>query len=145
MILVDTALKAREAEGRPIRVGLIGSGFMAQGLCNTIAWSVPGMAVVAIYGRRPDKAAGIVSYSGLEGMSVSTSAELSTAVAAGRVAVTDDPYLLTQADEVDVLVELTGSVEFGARLDRSSFSLLSGIQARFRKFGRQPRNFGLKL
>src|SRR5580765_5438433 len=113
MILVDTALKAREAEGRPIRVGLIGSGFMAQGLCNTIAGSVPGMAVVAVYGRRPDKAAGIVSYSGLEGTSVSTAAELAAAVAAGRVAVTDDPYLLTQAPEVDVLVELTGSVEFG--------------------------------
>ena len=27
MILVDTALKAREMEGRPIRVALIGAGF----------------------------------------------------------------------------------------------------------------------
>ena len=60
MILVDNALKAREAEGRPIRVGLIGSGFMAQGLANTIANSVPGMRVAAIYGRRPERAAGIV-------------------------------------------------------------------------------------
>jgi len=72
VILVDNALKAREAEGRPIRVGLIGSGFMAQGLANTIANSVPGMSVVAIYGRRPERAAGIVEYSGLEGASVSS-------------------------------------------------------------------------
>jgi predicted homoserine dehydrogenase-like protein len=27
MILVDTAFQAREMEGRPIRVGLIGAGF----------------------------------------------------------------------------------------------------------------------
>ena len=31
MIIVDNALKAREAEGRPIRVGMVGAGFMAQG------------------------------------------------------------------------------------------------------------------
>ena len=36
MFLVDTALQAREAEGRPIRVALIGAGFMTQGLANHI-------------------------------------------------------------------------------------------------------------
>ena len=36
MILVDTALQAREAEGRPIRVAVLGAGFMAQGLSNHI-------------------------------------------------------------------------------------------------------------
>jgi predicted homoserine dehydrogenase-like protein len=122
VILVDNALKAREAEGRPIRVGLFGSGFMAQGLANTIANSVPGMSVTAIYGRRPDRAAGIVEYSGLEGASVSSAAELSAAAAGGKVAVTDDPYLLTQSDDVDVLVELTGSVEFGAHICLDAFA-----------------------
>jgi predicted homoserine dehydrogenase-like protein len=28
MIIVDNALKAREAAGNPIRVGMIGAGFM---------------------------------------------------------------------------------------------------------------------
>ena len=32
MILVDTALKARAAANNPIRVGLIGAGFMVQGM-----------------------------------------------------------------------------------------------------------------
>ena len=36
MIIVDNALQAREAEGRPIRVGMIGAGFMGQGLTNQI-------------------------------------------------------------------------------------------------------------
>ena len=66
MILVDNALRALEAENRPIRVGLIGAGFMAQGLSNQIANSVPGMRVAAIYGRRIDRATDILRYSGLE-------------------------------------------------------------------------------
>ena len=43
MIIVDTALRAREAQGKPIRVGMIGAGFMGQGLANQIVNSIPGM------------------------------------------------------------------------------------------------------
>ena len=45
MMIVDNLLQDREREGRPIRVGMIGAGFMAQGLVNTIENSVPGMQV----------------------------------------------------------------------------------------------------
>ena len=51
MILVDDALKARQDAGNPIRVGVVGAGFMCQGLTNQIAHSVPGMRVVAISNR----------------------------------------------------------------------------------------------
>jgi predicted homoserine dehydrogenase-like protein len=56
MILVDNALKARQEQGRPIRVGLIGAGFMGQGLTNQIVHSVPGMRVAAIYARNLENA-----------------------------------------------------------------------------------------
>ena len=46
MWIVDTRLKAREEQGRPIRVGIVGAGFMCQGLTNQIVNSVPGMRVV---------------------------------------------------------------------------------------------------
>jgi hypothetical protein len=36
MIIVDTALAQRAAEGRPVRVGMIGAGFMAWGISNQI-------------------------------------------------------------------------------------------------------------
>ena len=36
MILVDTALQERQAQGKPIRVGIVGAGFMCQGLTNQI-------------------------------------------------------------------------------------------------------------
>ena len=51
MIIVDNALKAREAEGRPIRVALIGAGFMSRGLGNHIVNTMTGMRMVAVYNR----------------------------------------------------------------------------------------------
>ena len=60
MILVDRALRDRHAQDGPIRVALVGAGFMAQGLTNQIANSVPGMRVVALYGRQVGRAAQIL-------------------------------------------------------------------------------------
>ena len=77
MIIVDTALKARAAEGRPIRVAMIGAGFMAQGLTNQIVNSVPGMRVVAISNRRPDRAADVYRYAGATTRSTSTTSDSS--------------------------------------------------------------------
>jgi predicted homoserine dehydrogenase-like protein len=117
VILIDTALKRREAEGRPIQVALIGAGFMAQGLANQIANSVPGMRVAAIYARRLEQALGICDYAQL-GVPVVTTEQNETedAIRAGRVVVTDDAFVLCRAGQIDVLVDLTGSVEFGARV-----------------------------
>ena len=56
MILVDTALKAREMEGRPIRVGLIGAGFISRGLANHIVNTTPGMRLVGVYNRTLQRA-----------------------------------------------------------------------------------------
>jgi len=47
VLLVDTALRAREEQGNPIRVAIVGAGFMSQGLTNQIAQSTPGMRIVA--------------------------------------------------------------------------------------------------
>jgi predicted homoserine dehydrogenase-like protein len=42
MIIVDRLLRQREADGKPVRVGMIGAGFMARGVANQIVNSVPG-------------------------------------------------------------------------------------------------------
>ncbi|MCA1569564.1 MAG: NAD(P)-dependent oxidoreductase [Chloroflexi bacterium] len=117
MILVDTALKQREAEGRPLEVALIGAGFMARGLANQIAHSVPGMRVTAIYARRLEQALGVCDYAGL-GVPVVTAnqTEVEDAIGTDRVVVTDDAFVLCRAEQIDVLVDLTGSVEFGAQV-----------------------------
>jgi predicted homoserine dehydrogenase-like protein len=47
MFIVDTALKARAEQGTPIRVGILGAGFMSQGLTNRIVNTTPGMTATS--------------------------------------------------------------------------------------------------
>jgi predicted homoserine dehydrogenase-like protein len=124
VILVDTALKAREAEGNPVRVAFVGAGFMAQGLANQIKHSVPGMEVVAIYARRLEQARGICEYAELGVPVVAGSqSEVEDAIARKQIVITDDAMLVCRAEGIDVVVELTGSVELGAHvvLEASKF------------------------
>ena len=122
MIIVDNALRAREAEGRPVRVGMIGAGFMAQGLANQIIHSVPGMEMTAVYGRQLERALHVYRYSGRDDVVVaSTVGEVEDAAEAGRPVVTDDAFLLCEAEQIDVLVDVTGSVEFGAQVVLEAF------------------------
>jgi predicted homoserine dehydrogenase-like protein len=123
VIIVDNALRAREAEENPVRVGMIGSGFMAQGLANQIIHSVPGMEMTAVYGRQLERAQHVYRYSGQEDVVVaSAQAELEDAARAGRPVVTDDAFLLCASEQIDVLVDVTGSVEFGAQVLLEAFS-----------------------
>ena len=122
MIITDNLLEARERAGRPIRVGIIGAGFMAQGLVNTIVNSVAGMRVTAIYGRRLERAEQVYEYAGLGPTAVvSTQSEFEDAVAAGGPVITDDPALLCCSDQIDALVDVTGSVELGAHVALEAF------------------------
>jgi len=122
MIIVDQALRAREQEGRPIRVGMLGAGFMAQGLANQIRNSVPGMDIVAIYGRRPEKALGVFDYAGDADAVVATGLDdFEDAVRAGRSVVTEDAFLLSQSEQIDAIMDVTGSVELGARVALQAF------------------------
>src|SRR5688572_26851628 len=117
MILVDNALKAREQSGKPIRVGMVGAGFMGQGLTNQITHSVPGMRMAAVYNRRPQRAQHVFRYSGFDDIVMAaTQAQLDDAIRDGKPAVAEDPYMICRSTEIDVVVDVTGSVEFGARV-----------------------------
>ncbi len=117
MLIVDRALAARHAEGNPIRVAVIGAGFMAQGIFNQVAHSVDGMDVVAVVARRPEQARAALEYAGhAETASVSSTAELDAAIARGVPAVTDDHTVVCGSAAVDAVVEATGAVEYGARV-----------------------------
>jgi predicted homoserine dehydrogenase-like protein len=123
MIIVDNALRAREAAGRPIRVGMVGAGFMGQGLTNQITNSVPGMRMAAIYNRTPERAEGVYRYSGLEDIvRVDDQAAFDAAVAAGRAVVPEDPMLICRSPHIDVIIDVTGSVEFGAHVFLEAFA-----------------------
>jgi predicted homoserine dehydrogenase-like protein len=122
MILVDHALQAREAEGRPIRVGIVGAGFMTQGLTNHICRSVPGMRVAAISNRKPNRARDVFHYAGRENVvQVGTQGELDQSIRANVPTITEDAFLLARSEVIDVIVDVTGSVEFGAHLALEAF------------------------
>jgi predicted homoserine dehydrogenase-like protein len=122
MILIDNALKAREEQGKPIRVAMIGAGFMGQGLTNQIVNSTPGMRMVAVYNRHLEKAFHVFRYAGLgDSVVATTQGQLEDAICSGRPAVTEDAFLLAQSEHIDVLVDVTGSVEFGAHVVLEAF------------------------
>ncbi|AFZ29872.1 oxidoreductase domain protein [Gloeocapsa sp. PCC 7428] len=117
MIIVDRALQERAAAGNPIRVGMIGAGFMGRGIANQIINSVPGMELVAIANRNIEKAIRAYSEAGIDNIhTVSSINQLEDAIHTNRYAVTDDALLLCQADGIDALIEVTGAIEFGARV-----------------------------
>jgi predicted homoserine dehydrogenase-like protein len=123
MIIVDNALKVRAEQGNPIKVAILGAGFMAQGLTNQIVNSVPAMSIVAIYSRKPQKALHVLNYSGLENpIEAITQNQLDDAIRDGKPAFTQDVMLLAHSEHVDLIVDTTGSVEFGAHVLLEAFT-----------------------
>jgi predicted homoserine dehydrogenase-like protein len=115
MIIVDTALKARAEAGNPVKVGMIGSGFMGWGIANQIINSVPGMDLVAVSSRQLANAKRAYDEAGVDSVrEVKTVAELEDAIAHGQYAITEDAALLCQAEGIDALIEVTGTIEFAA-------------------------------
>ena len=117
MIIVDTALQRRDEEGRPIRVAIVGAGFMARGLVNQITNSTPGMTVVAIVNRTIVRAERAYAEAGVSGAQrVSTVAETEAAIANGTPVYTDDFAAVVPASQIDAVVDCTGAVEYGCHL-----------------------------
>ncbi|MBW8831847.1 MAG: NAD(P)-dependent oxidoreductase [Burkholderiales bacterium] len=122
MIIVDNALKTREQAGNPIRVGMVGAGFMGQGLTNQITSSVPGMRMSGIYNRRPERARHVYQYAGRDdAIMASSQGMFDDAVRRGLPVVAEDPYFICRSSEIDVVVDVTGSVEFGANVLLEAF------------------------
>ena len=117
MIIVDTALKKREAEGKPIQVGIIGAGYMGRGMALTIEKAIPGMRVGAIYNRTPQKAKLALEQCGFDDIEeAKTAADIDAAIESSRPVYCSDPGLLCEAGRIDAIVEATGEVEFGAQI-----------------------------
>lgn len=117
MIIIDTALNKRHAEGRPIRVAMIGAGFMARGIALQIMQFVNGMELVAIVNRDISKARAAFELGGAAVISeVASLSQLESNISLGICSITDDPLLVCKAGPVDVIVEVTGALENGARV-----------------------------
>jgi predicted homoserine dehydrogenase-like protein len=117
MMILDRALERREQEGRPVRVGLVGAGYMGRAVARQFLTPLTGLRLAAIANHRLEGAqqafheAGVVSPE-----VVKSAAAVEEALALGRPAVTEDPSLLCAARGIDAIIEVTGQVEYGARV-----------------------------
>lgn len=115
MIIVDNALSFREEVNNPIKVGIIGAGFMTVGLVNQIENYTPGMRVVAICNRTIERAIHCYQKSKVNNVVIcDTSSQLDSTIAQGAYAVCDDPEAFCSSEEIDIIVEATGTIEYGA-------------------------------
>jgi predicted homoserine dehydrogenase-like protein len=111
-MIVDTALIHREAEGRPIRVALVGAGASARAIALQLGTPVPGIRLVGLANRTLDRGREAFRQAGIhEFASVSTAKEANSAIAGGLPVLTDDPSVLTGCELIDLVVEATGTIE----------------------------------
>jgi predicted homoserine dehydrogenase-like protein len=116
MIIVDTALAQREREGKPVRVALVGAGYMGRGIAYQLLKVRRGLRLVAIANRTLAEAERAYRLGGVTDVrSIQTAEELDDAVTGGRCAITQNPSTLCESELVDVVIEATGDVEFGAQ------------------------------
>ena len=111
-------LLEREAKGNPIRLGLVGCGQMGSGLVHVIN-KMSGMKTLAISDidvSRPLAELMSMDIPESEVCVTNSKNEAEDALAKGKYLVTDDGVLLTQLENLDVLVEATGYTEIGAEV-----------------------------
>jgi predicted homoserine dehydrogenase-like protein len=117
VIIVDKALERRQQDDNPIRIGMVGAGYMGQGMAAVIERNMVGMRVVAIANRTVETAERAFADAGIENtVQVSDQDSLDSLLARGGRAVTSDPLLLCRTPGIEAIIECTGEVEFGARV-----------------------------
>lgn len=117
MIIVDRALEERAASGRPVQVGMVGAGAMGRGIARQMFRAFPGLRLAAVANRTVGNAERAYREAGQQEFeAVGSPGELDEAIAAGRFVVTDDPTLLCDSPAIDVLIEVTGTVDHAAEV-----------------------------
>jgi predicted homoserine dehydrogenase-like protein len=108
----------RHPDAPPITVAVAGAGFVARGLVHRLARRAS-MAPPLVVNRRPERALDILERAGYDRDEILRSdepAQVAEALASGRPVVARDAGLLANVDGLDVVVEATGAMEYGAQV-----------------------------
>ncbi|MCT7374324.1 NAD(P)H-dependent oxidoreductase [Chelativorans salis] len=111
-------LAEREKAGRPIRIGLVGSGEMGTDIVTRVA-HMAGIEIGAIAELNLPAATRAVDIAYREAghaLEVSSASAMSEAMEAGKVAATADADLVIGNDLIDVVVDATGVPSVGAEI-----------------------------
>jgi predicted homoserine dehydrogenase-like protein len=115
VIIVDRALQDRADRGQPVAVAMVGAGAMGRGIARQILHAFPGLRLVAIANRTLENARR--AYAGGDADSpahVTSVRGLRAAMDRGQPAITEDPMLVCEADGIDAIIEVTGTIEHAA-------------------------------
>ncbi|CAH1649860.1 putative homoserine dehydrogenase-like protein [Hyphomicrobiales bacterium] len=115
---LTTDLARRQAEGRPVRVGLIGAGEMGTDIVTQVSL-MPGIEIAVLAETRTDHAWQALDVAGLSrdtARAADGKGAVEDAIRAGRMAITGDGTLACTADQVDVIIDATGNPGVGAEL-----------------------------
>lgn len=111
-------LIARAESGRPVRIGLIGSGEMGTDIVTRVA-HMTGIEVGAICDLNLPSATRAVDIAYQEAghaREANTGSALSAAMEGGKIAVTSDASLILENDLIDVVIDATGVPAVGAEI-----------------------------
>lgn len=116
-------LQTREREGRPIRVGVVGAGATGRAIALQLGTPVPGIRLAAIANRTAQHAERALREAGIEAWtSAETASEADALIERGKVVLTDDATVLTRAGNLDIVIEVTGTVDFAASVALDAFA-----------------------
>ena len=111
-------LRKRQADGRPIRVGLVGCGQEGSGMVH-VTHQMAGMETSAIADLDVARPLGTLQKLGIPASSICITDQVGPAEDAlrrGDYVVTQDALLLPQLESLEALVEATGVAEVGAQV-----------------------------
>jgi predicted homoserine dehydrogenase-like protein len=142
MIIVDKGLEKLEKDGKPVRAAIVGAGFMAQGLALQIVKFTPGIRLVGVANRTVENGKKVLLEADIDSSSIvilnsgeenpksqilnpkqfqnsndqKTKQAVDTIISEGKYVVTSEPGLFCRSNSVDVIIEMTGSLDYGARV-----------------------------
>lgn len=111
-------LYLRGESGKPIRIGLVGSGEMGTDIVSRVA-HMPGIEIGAISELNAEAATRAVDIAFQEPghtQAANSQDQLNKAMESGKVAITDDVELLLESGLIDVVIDATGIPAVGAEI-----------------------------
>jgi predicted homoserine dehydrogenase-like protein len=121
--VIDRDLQRLEDAGTPIRVGLVGAGYIGVPAAVQLIRHVPGIRVAAIASHQLADAGRAYQLTGQEKLLVAeTASQVNQGVYQGQPVIARDGLLLAQSDEIDVILDLTANIEGGAALATSGIT-----------------------
>ena len=111
-------LQQLEAQGEPIRVGLVGCGQMGSGLAH-VTNQMAGMDTMAISDIDVSRPLAALAAMGIPESKIVVTNKVGPAedaLRAGKYVVTEDAVMLAKLESLDAVVEATGLTEVGARV-----------------------------